>query len=94
MASEQKNAKERWQQYVASQQLHCGSIAHLREATKFSREGELDMANRQTRRTKAEKAQARALAVKCGDGAFRVPPRLDDDDHSLAQLWWRARAAA
>jgi hypothetical protein len=39
--------------------------------TKFTREGVRNMSNRKPYRTKAQKAAARNMAVKCPDGAFR-----------------------
>lgn len=40
-------------------------------ATQFTRTGKLNMHNRKPYRTASQKAQARATARKCEDGAFR-----------------------
>lgn len=40
-------------------------------ATTFTRTGKLNMQNRKPYRTASQKAQARATARKCEDGAFR-----------------------
>lgn len=87
------DAEKRWNAYRTSQLHRTGSDRHLSEATKFSREGVLDLDNRKTRRTKTEKAEAKSLARRCEDGAFRVPLKFDDSDKSFAQKEWRRRAA-
>lgn len=49
--------------------------AHLQFATKFTREGELDMRNRKPFRSQALKAQARRQAHQGKDGVWRSPVR-------------------
>lgn len=95
MASEgnRKAAMAAWAAYRESQLLHCGTEVHLSGATLYSREGEIDQKNKKTFRNKRAREQAKKMAEKRADGAFRVPTRFDDSDQSFAQKQYREKAA-